>query len=401
MGEYFRNMETGKLEMHFDKSEYMTLTEEQKKEIKSNFLFSRYSSAWISRSKFPNLYYAEKVAQSLGLDNAGKQGERLTFEEQQERKAERAEARADRMEYRAEAAERKGAALQKPINDMHGDIAFFTQPNINTSSGRAFTRKRNQMWSAWERGMEEFKKSEYYQHRAEVARQTAKETRPTDKGFCQRRIDEANKTIRAQEKNIKGYRDTLAKIENGEEVKRWNGDLITAEEANGWIENAEEIMEQAIEKVIYYQTCIDDLGGVQFSKANIKPGYIVKVKRWGIVEVVSAGTKNIKHRALTDGWTLESSYAEIIEIVEAKEKTEIDHPFVVGESFTVKEWIGGEYVDKTYTVTKITPEKVTVKSGNERAKAIKPRRGMGYCKDEWYLTLNDGYRGYVTKKATA
>ena len=40
MSEYIMNKETGKLELHFDKADYMDLSEELKKEIKSNFLFS-------------------------------------------------------------------------------------------------------------------------------------------------------------------------------------------------------------------------------------------------------------------------------------------------------------------------------------------------------------------------
>lgn len=39
MSEYIINKETGKLELHFDKSDYLALPEDQKKEIKSNFLF--------------------------------------------------------------------------------------------------------------------------------------------------------------------------------------------------------------------------------------------------------------------------------------------------------------------------------------------------------------------------
>jgi hypothetical protein len=49
--EYILNLETGKIELHFDKAEYMALTEEEKRLIKSNFLFSKHSSAWVSRAK--------------------------------------------------------------------------------------------------------------------------------------------------------------------------------------------------------------------------------------------------------------------------------------------------------------------------------------------------------------
>ena len=152
---YVMNKETQKLELHFNKDDYMALSSDQKQSVKSNFLFSRKSGAWVSRAKFPNLYRAEEVAKKLGLENAGKIGEKLSFEEQMERKAERAEARAERYDYKSERAAETGKSLQKPINDMHGDIAFFTQPNINSSAGRAFTRRREKMFAAYERGFEE------------------------------------------------------------------------------------------------------------------------------------------------------------------------------------------------------------------------------------------------------
>lgn len=64
MSEYVMNRETGKLELHFDKDDYLALPEESKKEIKSNFLFSR-KNGWVSRAKFPNLYRAESVAKKI------------------------------------------------------------------------------------------------------------------------------------------------------------------------------------------------------------------------------------------------------------------------------------------------------------------------------------------------
>ena len=134
---YQINKETQKLELIFSKEEYLALPADMKSAIKSNFLFSRAISGWVSRAKFPNLYNAERIAKAIGAEDRGKVGETLSYEEQMERKAERAEARADRMEYKAKKATERGEALQKPINDMRGDIAFFTQPNISTSSGRA------------------------------------------------------------------------------------------------------------------------------------------------------------------------------------------------------------------------------------------------------------------------
>ena len=41
--------------------------EDLKKEINSNFLFSRTDNAWVSRAKFPNLWRAEAAAKRLGM----------------------------------------------------------------------------------------------------------------------------------------------------------------------------------------------------------------------------------------------------------------------------------------------------------------------------------------------
>lgn len=400
MGTYNRNLETGKLEMHFEKSEYMALSDDQKREIKSNFLFSRYNSAWVSRCKFPNLDRAERIAVSLGLENEGATGEKLSFEEQQERKAERAENRAERYDYKSDRAAAEGARLQAPIDRMHGDIAFFTQPNINTSSGRAFTRQRNRMWESYEKGFDAFRKSEYYAQRAETARQTAANAKAPDKAFCQRRIDEAAANIRKLTKSIDEYNGYMAKIEAGEEVTNkygWKVD-ITPESITSNLERWEEIREDELSKLAYYDAMIQAAGGVNFSKDNIKVGYKVRISRYKnqVVEVIGTGTKNITYR-FNDGFALTASYAEIMEVV-SKDEPEINLPFKVDDEYTIDFWNGNSYEPKTYKVIKINGAKVTVKSGNDRAKTITARKG--YRGKEWYLTLDkDSLHGFVCKAA--
>ena len=320
--DYFvENKETGKIELYFDKSTYMALDDKQKAEIKSNFLFSRKTGAWISRCKFPRLSWPRKIAEDLGLADAGKVGERLTFEEQQERKAERAEARADRYEAKADKAAAKGKALQAPIDRMHGDIAFFTQPNINTSAGRAFTRKRNRMWESWERGMDEFRKSEYYRERAEIARK--REEVPT-RGFCQRRIDEANKDIRALTKNIKAYSEKLEKMQNGEPIYNCWGEVIENPDPDNYaaeIDRWEEMLKAAIEKAAYYDALIQLQGGI-IDRKTLKPGQLLIVERWGKVRYIKGGPKNFTFEFLQPNMTYangqpmqgQASYAEIKEV---------------------------------------------------------------------------------------
>lgn len=390
---YQINRETQKLELIFSKAEYQALSTEQQKEIKSAFLFSRSIGGWVSRAKFPNLWRAEQVAKSLGAEDRGKTGETLTFAEQQERKAERAEARAERMESRAETTARCGEQLQKPIEDMRGDIAFFTQPNINSSAGRAFTRRREKMWASYDRGFEEFKKSEYYAQRAETARETAANTKPTDKGFCERRIAEARKTIRAQRKSIEHHEKTLERLNSGESIKAWNGELLTVEQVESWIENAEEITEQAIGKEIYYREILEELGGVQFSRENIKPGYIVEytwLGRKDAGEVLSCGPKNV---FIKDAWKV--SYAVITRIIKAEERKPEQHPFLTGDKFEVEVW-NNETCKREKTpveVVKATEKSVTVKNLNTGKTCVrKPQKRDGFGTPEtWAFFLTDDY----------
>lgn len=407
MSNYIMNMETQKLELHFDKSDYMGLSDDLKKEIKSNFLFSRKASAWVSRAKFPNLWRAELIAKKLGLENGGKVGETLTFAEQMERKAEKAEARAERYEEMSGKAQNRAEALQKPINDMHGDIAFFTQPKINSSAGRAFTNRRNRMFAAWERGFEEFKKSEYYADRAAIARQTAEDTKPTDKGFIDRRIKDAEKTIRAQKKNLRSYQKYLDRIENGEEIKRYNGDIITTEIVQEWIENAELIIENAISKSIYYHECLEEVGGIAFSRDNIKVGYIVDLAKWGKCRVTGTGKVNISYSILEGGaagYGGKAAYAEIKRIISEEIQDKPEHPFKVGDVYTVQVWNSEKCTrePKEYMVTKITSERVTLKCGNERAISRKPRRFRDNSINgfSWALGVVDGFGGTIYKKET-
>ena len=272
----------------------------------------------MSRAKFPNLRRAEEVAKKLGLTDGGKTGERLSFEEQMERKAKRAQERSERCELKSDQAAERGKALQKPAEDMGGDPAFFTQPLINSSAGKAFANERNRMFAAWDKGLEEFKKSEYYARKAETARRTAKGTMPTDRAFLDRRIKDAERIIRAQRKNLERYQKKLEKIEHGEVFKSYDGRVLTAETMRGWIENTELIIENEISKFIYYQECLETAGGVKFSQENIKVGYTVELNQWGKCKVIGTGRVNLTYGILEGGaagMSGQAAYAEINRII--------------------------------------------------------------------------------------
>ena len=334
---YIFNLESTKIELHFDKSEYAAMTDEQKRELKGAFLFSGKGKCWVSRAKEPNLWRAKQVAEKLGFTGEQREGERLSYAEQLERQAERAEARADRYEGYAANAAGRAEQLQKPLNDMHGDISFFTQPNINSSAGRAFTNYRERLYNRYHKGFEEYRKSSYFLDRAETARGTASQAQFSDPAYLDRRIKECQKEIRAREKNAVSYEKALTDIENGVERKKYSGEVITADEVKGLLSRELELIEKAMDKQGYLENRLDDLGGRRFSKENIKVGYIVSVKHVEQAEVISTGPVNIGYKVLTGGaagMTLTAAYAEIKDVIRAEEKKPPAHPFEVGEKFT-------------------------------------------------------------------
>lgn len=386
---YIINRETDKLELHFSKEEYQAMPDETKSTIRSNFLFSRRGGCWVSRAKRPHLSYVERIAKDLGAEYQGKTGEELTFEEKMERQADRAAARAERMDARSDAAAQRGEALQKPVENMRGDIAFFTQPNINTSAGRAFTRQRERMFAAFDRGFEEFKKSEYYAQRAEVARRTANLENSKDKAFCGRRVKDAQKNIKAIHKNLDHYHAMLECDGMGEQQKRFDGTPIERAEIERWIEDAEERLESEISRLCYYQSCIDDLGGVQFSKENIKPGYVVKIKHYNDCTVLRTGPKNIIYRT-PNGFNLTAAYAEILEIVKAEETIKPTHPFKVGETFEIGAYVDGHRVKQVWEIVKSTATTVTLKNQTTGENIRRTPKIRWTCEgDKWALCIGD------------
>ena len=275
---YIFNLETTKIELHFDKDEYDALTEEQKKILKSAFLFSSKSKAWISRAKEPNLFNPKQMAKKLGFIEELRVNDRLAFAEQVEKKAKKAEARADRYEVYAEKAEARAEGMQS-ILDKRGDISFFTQPIIQGHSGSiAFGKQREKMMNRYIRGFEEYRKSEYFKSKADISRQIVDGLKLKDKSFLDRRIKECQKNIRAYERNLIKEEERMKEYEIDPDANKSKiNELIE------WFEGALEYLEVMQDKEAFYLNLLDDLGGLQFNKDNVKIGDRVLVKRYVMV----------------------------------------------------------------------------------------------------------------------
>lgn len=398
---YVFNLETTKIELHFEKSEYNELSAEQKQMLKSAFLWSNYGKCWVSRAKEPNLWGAKEVAKKLGFTEEQREGERLTFAEQLDRQSERAEARAERYEGYSDNAVKRAEQLQKPLDDMHGDIAFFTQPNINSSAGRAFTNRREKMFEQYRKGFDEYRKSSYFMEKAETARSTASQARYNDPAYLDRKIKECKKEISKREKNLLYYEKLIADIENGIEKHKHSGEILTVDEVREWYDEEMELVEVAMDKQGYLENRLDELGGIKFNKDNIKVGYIVRMQRFGLSEVVSKGPLNITYKILEGGAAggmLKAAYAEILEIVKATEKKKQTHPFKVGDRYKAEIYENGKFVKAEYEIIKATEATIKLKCLESDEKPI--IRKPTLCSDgkRWRFSIDDSYSNTFYKE---
>lgn len=400
---YIFNLETTKIELHFEKAEFDALSAEQKQELKGAFLWSSRGKCWISRAKEPNLWRAIKVAKSLGFTEEQRKGERLSFAEQVEQQSERAEARAERLEEYAVNAADRAKQLQKPMDDMRGDIAFFTQPNINSAGGRAFTRSREKIFERYEKGFDEYRKSDYFKEKAAIARVTASQEHFRDPAYLDRRIRECKTEIAKREKNIISYEETLYAIENGTIKKRYDGEVLTADEVREWLNHELELVEVAMDKQGYLENCLDEIGGICFNKDNIKVGYIVRMQKFGVAEILSTGPLNVTYKILhggAAGGVLKGAYAEIIEVIKEEEKKHTDHPFKVGEQFKARIWDNG-FHEVIYEIVKATSATIQLKPVGSDTKPItrKPKLVAGTKK--WAFSIDDSYSNTFSKEVEA
>lgn len=365
MGYYILNKETQKLELHFEKSEYIALSDEQKREIKSTFLWSGKANAWVSRS-INSHWRAEDVAKKLGLENAGSVGERLSYVEELERKSERAEARAERFEQYSENAEKRAVNLQAEFNKYRKDWSWLTQPIIAGHRGsQAFANHRNKVMARYDKGFEEYQKSDYYQQRAATARATADNAKLKDLVYLHNRIKECNKNLKGHQKNVIRLEEMLFRIQQGEQVKNYSGVIYTEEYIEQLISDCLEKYEWENDKLEFFEKCVSDLGGIQFSKETIKAGYIVNINNASRkCEILSAGPVNVTYRILEGGaagMVLTAPYAAINSIVEERKiKDKIDNPFKVGEILCKYRPAANDSIYQAYQVIKVTETGVKI-----------------------------------------
>ncbi len=225
MTNYFvRNLETEKIELYFDKATYQALPEDLKTGIKSNCLFSKYKSAWISRAKIGNTWRLDSVITKLNLQDGGTIGENLAFADKVEIQQERAADRVERFEDRAE----KNATLStQAYQRAHtlGSVIPMGQPIlVGHHSERGHRSLLNKIDNAMRTSCEADDKAAYYADRAKTAERTATGAKFEDAGYLVNRIKECNASLGIIERRLQGkmYYYSEATPISEQDVKHWN-----------------------------------------------------------------------------------------------------------------------------------------------------------------------------------
>jgi len=200
---YLKNLETGKIELRFEKSDYMNMSEADKKQIKSNFLFSSYAGAWVSRAK-NNTWSAENVCKQLGANFEGEQGEKLSFAEQVEIQQDKAQNRAERFEARAENAEKKSNQFWEASNEGKDFLSLGEPIKIGHHSEKRHRALIERNFARMGKCVEESKKAEYYSDRAQTAKYTAEGAQYSNPIYLGNRIKECEAKLRELNRYLSG-----------------------------------------------------------------------------------------------------------------------------------------------------------------------------------------------------
>jgi len=347
--QYILNKETQKIELQFSKEEYKALSDEDKKSLKRAFQFTPRVQAWTSRST-KNHYSAIQAAEKLGFANGGTKGERLSFAEQVEQEALKASNRADYYDHKAEKATQNAEQLQSAWNEASQDWSYVTQPIIAGHSGsQRFAKQRQKLLDRYAKGFDEYRKSDYFKQKAITAQETANQDKYNNASYLNNRIEECNKNIRAYERIINKTDNENSKNEE-------------------YLNNILEKLSFELDKLAFMMNRLEELGGNQYSKENVKAGYEVKIdKDWG--KVVKANTKTLEVRFSWVNYSLKYNYAEVTDMRipedynEQEASNKFTNPYNVDDIVTRNSMVG-DVVIQAFQIIKKTEKSVTLQEIN-------------------------------------
>jgi hypothetical protein len=245
---YYKLNADNKIELYFEGREaYSSLDDAVKSDIKRSFVWGRRRKAWVSRTKGVGIpYQMDKYNIPFeGADDLSK------FSDTQERKYERLENKADRLESRANTKDKKAESLQAEFNRLRGDWSWITQPNIASSSGRAFTRSRDKTFSRYEKGMEMSINADKMREAAESARGRASKAELSSESYLINRVKDGEKAVKKFKEFETRYGEKLNSLDS------------QTSQNQAWLMARLRSYELEFEKLAYFKYHLDILQGLK------------------------------------------------------------------------------------------------------------------------------------------
>lgn len=126
-------------------------------------------------------------------------------------------------------------------------------------------------------------------------------------------------------------------------------------------------------------------------------------QKGGANQIVSAGPLNVSYEVMdiSGGNVLKAAYAEIIEVVEAREQAKVAHPFKVGEKYKASLFENGKRVEAIYEIIKATNTTIQLKREGSGEKPImrKPKIVTTSTGSIWRFWIDDYYYNCFYKEA--
>jgi hypothetical protein len=287
------------------KSDWKSLPEAQRNEIKRACLWSRTRNCWLSRAKAAGARtFLVPLLLELGFEDRGAEGDKLTFAEKVEQEQERAEARADRYEDRADRAASTAQAASTEGWKRLDAIPLGQPILVGHYSEQADRNYRKRACGLIEKAVAEREKAQHYADRAAAARATADGEKWRSPRYLGERIAETEAAIRQIGWRLEGkfYYDSEPRP------------LSDAERANYTAQ-----LEEEQEKLSYLKFCLGTCGRQVFNRETLKDKKYVRIRgRWEEIVRLNPTTVAVPNICYHDEaaqrrWALKYRYTEIKE----------------------------------------------------------------------------------------
>jgi hypothetical protein len=225
-----------------------------------------------------------------------------SYTDQHEAKQARATARAERHTAWAQTATRRANAAFTSARAAVDGIPFGQPILVGHHSERRHRAALDRHDARMRRVITETATADYHRHRADAAERTAS----TDytPAFCQRRITDAEKTIRDLDRRLARTADPT------------RADLYGTESAAGYRARLAPLRAEAIEKLDYWRRRLADCGGITYTHATIRPGDEVRPRSHAWARVLRCNPKTVSvtwESGALAGMTGKYPYAELTE----------------------------------------------------------------------------------------